>query len=82
MKENRLTKPRLTYLEQKEFETIEETILEAEARLEEATTTLSDADISSDAEKLAAAYTAREAAQEEVDRLYARWAELDGKSGN
>lgn len=72
--------PRLTYLEQQEYESIEETILEAEDRLEAAKAALDDPAIASDADEVAKAYSEHNEAQSEVDRLYARWAELDAKA--
>lgn len=73
-------KPRgLTYLEQQEYESIEDEILEAEVNLEGATTALEDPAIAAEAEQLEAAFQAHKDAQENVERLYARWAELDEK---
>lgn len=72
-------KKRLSYLDQREWEGMEEKILQAEAALEQAHTEVHDASIAGEPRRLEAAYTAMQAAQTEVDRLYARWAELEAK---
>ncbi|QOY92168.1 ABC-F family ATP-binding cassette domain-containing protein [Paludibaculum fermentans] len=72
-------KKRLSYLDQREWEGMEEKILQAEATLEQAHTEVHDASIEGEARRLEAAYAAMQAAQTEVDRLYARWAELEAK---
>lgn len=74
-------KKKLSYLEQREWDGMEERILEAEARLEEAQAVLHAPETVSDAARVEAAYAATEAAQAEVDALYARWAELEAKLG-
>ncbi len=71
--------PKLTYLEEREYAGMEEAILEAEAALDEAERALKDPEIASDAEALARCYREREEAKARVDRLYARWAELEDK---
>ena len=74
------TKPkRLSYLEKREWEQIEERIEEAEERLAQCRSAVSDPAIASDAVALSEAVTALDRAQEEVDRLYTRWAELEEK---
>ncbi|MFB3819781.1 MAG: ABC-F family ATP-binding cassette domain-containing protein [Candidatus Methylomirabilales bacterium] len=70
---------RLTYLEKREWDEMEERILVAEAALEAAQAALADPGVASDAAALAARYAAEAAARAEVDRLYARWAELEAK---
>jgi ABC transport system ATP-binding/permease protein len=72
---------RLSYLEQREWEQMEERILAAEAALEERHTAAADPGIASRADVLGERYREVQAAQEEVDRLYARWAELEEKRG-
>jgi ATP-binding cassette subfamily F protein uup len=74
-------KPRkkLGYLEQRELDTMEATILEAETALESSRRAAEDPGIASDPAALQARYAALEAARAEVDRLYARWAELTAK---
>lgn len=72
---------RLSYLEQREYEQIEHRIAEAEARLEAARQVLQAPETVSAPHRLEAAWQAVQVAQEEVDRLYLRWQELEEKSG-
>ena len=58
---------------------MEARIAEAEARLAEAQRALQAPETVSDAKRMEAAWAAVQQAQEEVDRLYARWAELEAK---
>lgn len=67
----------LSYRDQREWSGIEETILKAEAVVAACQAAVEDPEIVSDADTLRTRYDALEAAQREVDRLYARWAELD-----
>jgi ATP-binding cassette subfamily F protein uup len=70
---------RLGYLEQREWEGIERAIEDAEAAVEACRRAADDPAIASDPAALQERYAALEAARAEVDRLYARWAELDAK---
>jgi ATP-binding cassette subfamily F protein uup len=70
---------RLGYKEQREWEQMEGLILAAEGRLEAASRASRDPSVASDHEALHERTLALAAAQSEVDRLYARWAELEGK---
>ncbi len=70
---------RLTYREDRELSTMEQTIANAEKLLHEKLALLHDPAISGDAAKLHAASVELEAAQKSVDSLYARWAELEEK---
>ena len=70
---------RLGYLEQREFDAMETNVLAAEERLAEAKKRAEDPAIASDADALQERYAELDAAQAEVERLYARWAELEGK---
>ena len=70
----------LSYHDQREYAAMEEVILAAEEELEAAAATLVDPKLVSDAAALADAYQAHQRAQAEVDRLYARWAELEAKA--
>jgi ATP-binding cassette subfamily F protein uup len=74
-------KKKLSYLENREYESIEQKIAEAERLVSEKQTLLADPAIGRDAARLAAMYEEVEAAQEAVDALYARWAELESKIG-
>jgi ATP-binding cassette subfamily F protein uup len=72
-------KKRLGYIEQREYEAIEATIAAAEAAL---ATTVADSqrpENASEGTKLVALLDLAAQRQAEVDRLYARWAELDAK---
>jgi ATP-binding cassette subfamily F protein uup len=71
---------RLTYLEQREWEGMEESVLSAEARVAEAKAHAEDPSIATDAGALHERLQALDEAQQEVDRLYERWAELEAKS--
>jgi ATP-binding cassette subfamily F protein uup len=70
---------RLGYLEQREWDGMERAILDAEAALEACGQATEDPGIASDPAALQACYAALEAARATVDRLYARWAELEAK---
>jgi ABC transport system ATP-binding/permease protein len=70
---------KLGYLEQRELDTMEATILAAETALEACRRAADDPGIASDPAALQARYAALEAARAEVDRLYARWGELTAK---
>jgi len=70
---------RLGYLEQREFDAMEANVLAAEERLEEAKRRAEDPSIAADANALQTRYAELHAAQVEVERLYARWAELEAK---
>ncbi len=73
-------KSKLSYLEAREFAAIEEKVAAAEEVLHEARMALEDPAIASDGARLLAANTAMDQAQDTVDHLYARWAELTGKN--
>jgi ATP-binding cassette subfamily F protein uup len=70
---------RLGYLEQREWDDMEARILEAEARLEACHAAAADPAIVTDHEALASRLEALTEAQVAVERLYARWAELEAK---
>ena len=70
---------RLSYLEQREFDAMEENVLAAETRVAEALALTEDPSIATDAELLQEHFQAMADAQSEVDRLYERWAELEAK---
>ena len=74
-------KKKLSYLEAREFSTIDQRVAEAEQFLREKTVALDDPAIASDGPRLLAAHAEMEAAQKALDTLYARWAELEEKSG-
>jgi ATP-binding cassette subfamily F protein uup len=70
---------RLGYVEQREWDGMEQAILDAELAVEACRRAADDPTIASDPTALQTRYAALEAAQAEVDRLYARWAELEAK---
>ncbi len=71
--------PRLSYREQVEWDGMDDAILAAEAELEAARGEVEDPAIASDAPALADAFARMRRAEEAVDRLYARWAELESR---
>jgi ATP-binding cassette subfamily F protein uup len=74
-------KKKLSYLEAREFASIEQRIAEAEQALAAKRGAFEDPAIVSDAPRLLAAEAEMLAAQKVVDDLYARWAELEQKGG-
>lgn len=74
------SRKKLSYLEQREWDTMEERILEADARLETARRNLEDPATVSDPQRIAEAYQELQVAQQAADALYARWAELEQKT--
>lgn len=69
----------LSYNEQREWDQIEAKILEAEKQVAVCQAAANDPTIASSAADLQERYTALYTAQANVERLYARWAELDEK---
>ncbi len=69
----------MSYREQKEWGTIEEDILKAEEQVTACQAAIQDPAVMSDAAALQARSQALVAAQAEVERLYARWTELEEK---
>lgn len=76
------TQKKLSYLEAREFSGIEQRIADAEQRLLTTQAALEDPSIASDGPKLVAANAEMEAARKDLDRLYARWVELQEKAEN
>jgi ATP-binding cassette subfamily F protein uup len=70
---------RLGYLEQREWDGMEAAILDAERVVQARQQEAEDPAIASDPSRLQDRYAALEAARAEVNRLYARWAELEAK---
>ena len=70
---------RFSYLEQREWDSMEDAVLTAEATMDACRRAAEDPAIASDPSALEARYAALEAARAEVDRLYARWAELEAR---
>ena len=72
-------KKKLSYLEAREYDTIEHRVAEAEQILQAKREQLEDPQIASDGPRLVSAHVEMEEAQAKVDTLYARWAELERK---
>ena len=76
---------KLSYKERREYESMEESILEAESLVEELERQAADPEVIGDHLKAAKVYESLSSAQEKVQSLYARWTELDaiesGSSG-
>jgi ATP-binding cassette subfamily F protein uup len=72
-------KKKLAYLEQREWDGMEARILEAEGELSAWRQEMQEA--ASDAKRLTEAYEQMQQAQQRVEDLYARWAELESKVG-
>ena len=77
--EARDKKKRLSYIEAREFESIEERVAAAEVVLDAKRQALEDPAVVSDGRKVQDAMKALDEAQAAVDALYQRWAELDAK---
>jgi ATP-binding cassette subfamily F protein uup len=72
---------RLSYLETREFDGIEQRIAEAERALEAKRAELQEPAVVRDGRRLQEISLEIEEAERSVDQLYARWAELEGKIG-
>ena len=70
---------KLTYKEQKEYKGLETRIVDAETIAETCRANVADPAVATDHLKLQEAYEAQTSAENEVERLYARWAELEAK---
>jgi ATP-binding cassette subfamily F protein uup len=70
---------KLSYIEQREWEQIEERITDAETEVERWQAALQDPLVVSDGAVLQSTYEQLQMAQRRVDDLYARWAELEAK---
>ncbi len=73
-------KKKLSYLEAREFATLEGRIAQAEQVLQTKRAAAEDPAIASDAARLLIVHTEMEGAQKIVDELYARWAVLEEKT--
>ena len=73
------SKKKLSYLEAREYASIEERVAAAEHVLEAKRVAAGDPSIASDATRLMNAHMELDQAQHVVDELYARWAELEKK---
>jgi ABC transport system ATP-binding/permease protein len=75
----RSSKKKLSYLEAREYDSVEARVAAAEEVLQSKRAQLEDPAIVTDSERLLAAHAEMEEAQDKVDTLYARWAELEKK---
>jgi len=75
------TRKKLSYIEQREYDSIDARIQAADERLEKAKTQLADPSVVIDAEALTNALAELESAQAEHDLLIERWVELSEKVG-
>jgi ATP-binding cassette subfamily F protein uup len=75
------SKKKLSYLEAREFATIEHKVEASDARLHTARERVDHPDVATNAAALQEALAELDAAQHESDALYARWAELTEKAG-
>ena len=73
------SKKKLSYLEAREYDEIEQRVAEAEQVMEAKRAQLEDPAIANDGPKLMQAQTEMEAAEDKVNALYARWTELEKK---
>lgn len=70
---------KLSFRDQQEYDTIEKRVLAAEAALEQCRAKTENPKIVSNHVQLQEAYDALKTAEQEVERLYTRWAELEAK---
>ncbi|MCA9499295.1 MAG: ABC-F family ATP-binding cassette domain-containing protein [Nitrospira sp.] len=70
---------KLSFRDQQEYDTIEKRVLDAEAVLELCRTETENPKIASNHHKLQEAYENLKSAEQDVERLYTRWAELEAK---
>jgi ABC transport system ATP-binding/permease protein len=71
---------KLSYLEQREWDAMEDAVLEAEDRLAAAERAAADPAIATDPQALLERSLTLDERRREVERLYARWAELEAKT--
>ena len=75
------TRRKLSYMEQREYDTLEKRIDEADARLRAAEQRIQDAEVVIDPEALTAALAELEAAKADHHAVYERWVDLTEKVG-
>jgi ATP-binding cassette subfamily F protein uup len=74
-------KKKLSYLEAREYAGLEQRIADAEQVLKDTRAALENPAIASDGTRLVAAHAEMEAAQKNLEELYARWSDLEEKVG-
>jgi len=75
------SKKKLSYIEQREYDGIEERVEAADARLQAARERIDDSEVATDANALTEALAELDSAQKEHDAIYERWAILTEKIG-
>jgi ATP-binding cassette subfamily F protein uup len=70
---------RLSYMDQRDYDTMEELILEAEEKKERLEGIINDPAVAADPEKLQQSWSKLEECQKYVEELYQRWDELEQK---
>jgi ATP-binding cassette subfamily F protein uup len=73
-------KKKLSYLEAREYASIEDRVTAAEELVARERSVVEDPAVATDAARLQEALLAMEQAQHAIDELYTRWAELEAKS--
>jgi ATP-binding cassette subfamily F protein uup len=73
------TKKKLSYLEQREWDEMENRIVQAEAEVSSLEQALQTPEVNTDPARLETTYAALQNAQSRVEGLYARWGELEAK---
>ncbi len=73
-------KKKLSYIEQREYDALEQRIADAEAEVMRLQRMLESGEVATDGKRLQETYASIEPAQNHVDELYTRWAELEAKS--
>jgi ATP-binding cassette subfamily F protein uup len=81
-KQGRKKAGRLSYLDQREFDSMEETILAAEEKEQEITRVMDNPETASDSELLQKTWQNLEEIREKIKQLYTRWDELETKKNN
>jgi ABC transport system ATP-binding/permease protein len=74
-----IAKKKLSYIEQREYDGLEERVEAADARLRDAHAGLNDPSVATNAESLTQALAELESAQDSHDAIYERWAVLTEK---
>ncbi len=75
------TRKKLSYMEEREYATIEQRLADAEQLLKAKRAQLEDPAIASDGPRLLAAHAEMEAAQKDLETIYSRWSALEEKQG-
>ncbi len=73
------SKKKLSYLEQREYDALEQRIADAEGEVMRLQRMLESGEVATDGKRLQDTYASIEPAQQQVDELYTRWAELEAK---